>query len=683
MNTTSLLRRGPRRSLAAPAVTRSHSSARSKLMALGLPLATLLLHTAAAQNTYLPHYLVSDILGLADYADANLLNPWGLASSPTGPFLVSDNHAGLATAYDGAGVQQSTLVTLPPPAGGMPPAAPTAIVFNNTPDFLLAPSSPAQFIWATEDGTISAWNAGTNAVLKVDDSAAGTVYKGLALASGSGGNLLFATDFHGGKIDVFDAQFHPATLPGAFTDPTIPAGFAPFGIQTIGGQLLVTYAMQDAAKHDDVSGPGHGYVDVFDTSGNLVKRLVSVGALNSPWGLTLAPAGFGAFSGMLLIGNFGDGRINAFDPATGAFAGTLTDASGKPFSVPGLWDLKFGNGGQGGDANTLYFTAGIAGGHSLEDHGLFARLAAAVPRLTSVVDDGVAVTLGWGGGIGPFLLQEKADLADAAWFDVLTTTNRSVTVAKVSPGGFFRVVNQAATTVLPFTVLLNGASEVPATPNGTGFGVGQLAIAGSNLTYRISFSGLSAPATAAHIHSPATATNSAGVQVPLGNVPGATAGTIAGSTSLTAAQLADIVNGRAYVNIHNTNHPGGEIRGQIVPLQIGVTLNGASEVPPVTTAATGTGRLTLIGSQLFYDLSYAGLTGAATAAHIHGSADPTQPAAVLVPLNTPTGTAGTISGTVPLTPTELSYLLAGLAYINIHTTTNAAGEIRGQIVLPH
>ena len=204
---------------------------------------------------------------------------------------------------------------------------------------------------------------------KVDNSASGAVYKGLALGNNGTGNFLYATNFNAGTIDVFDGNFAPAALSGNFTDPNLPAGFAPFGIQNIGGILVVTYAEQDASKHDDVPGAGNGYVDEFDMNGNLLKRLVSGGVLNSPWGVAMAPAGFGDLSGDLLVGNFGDGRINAFDPSTGAFLDTLNDGLGAPIVVQGLWGLLFGNGGNGGAQNELFFSAGI----NDEADGLFGK----------------------------------------------------------------------------------------------------------------------------------------------------------------------------------------------------------------------------------------------------------------------------------------------------------------------
>src|SRR5947209_3842433 len=272
--------------------------------------------------------LVSDIAGVARFTDPNLVNPWGIALAPTGPIWIADNGAGVSTVYNGAGKalppNSPLVVTIPPPAGSAPgtQAAPTGIVFNGTSDFTVSAngnSAPAIFIFATEDGTISGWNAAvdrTNAILEVDNSAvpmagSGAVYKGLAQGSNANGNFLFATNVRAGTIDVFDKNFAKATLAGAFSAPNLPAGFAPFGIRNIGGSLFVTFALQNAAKHDDVAGPGNGFVDVFDTNGNLLKRFASQGSLNSPWGLALAPAKFGIFSNDLLIGDFGDGRINA------------------------------------------------------------------------------------------------------------------------------------------------------------------------------------------------------------------------------------------------------------------------------------------------------------------------------------------------------------------------------------
>ena len=352
------------------------------VIAFGLAVAATVLFAQPNRAVYLQRNLVSDLVGQANHRDPNLVNPWGISFSPTGgPFWVSDNGTGVVTVYNGAGkpfpVGSPIVVTVPPAAGGIPPSAPTGQVFNPTVDFTLAPGMRAVFLFATEDGTIAGWNPmvnATTAVTKVDNSGSGAIYKGLAMGSNVNGNFLFAANFHAGTIDVFDKNFTPVISPGAFTDPNIPAGFAPFNIQNIGGQLYVTYAKQDADKEDDVPGPGNGFIDVFDTSGVLVRRFASQGTLNSPWGMAVAPANFGEFSGALLVGNFGDGRINAFNISTGAFLGQMLTPTSEPLTIPGLWGLIFGNGGNGGSLDRLYFTAGIPGDGDLEDHGLFGEI---------------------------------------------------------------------------------------------------------------------------------------------------------------------------------------------------------------------------------------------------------------------------------------------------------------------
>jgi len=331
----------------------------------------------APPNTYVRTNLVSDLPLHAENRDPNLVNPWGIAASSSGPFWISDNGTGLSTLYNTAGKPQSLVVSVPPPNGGMPPSAPTGIVFNSTSDFTVGSNQPALFIFATEDGTISGWNPNVNqtqAILEVDNSVSASVYKGLALGNNGSGNFLYATDFHNGKVDVFDHQYAPGSLTGSFADPNLPSGYAPFGIQNIANKLYVTYALQDDAKHDDVPGPGHGYVDIFDLNGNLLQRLISAGSLNSPWGLAMAPAGFGGLGSSLLVGNFGDGTIHGFNPSTGAETGQVMNVTGRPMVVMGLWGLIFGNGGQGGDAGVLYFSAGIPGSGEVEDHGLFGSI---------------------------------------------------------------------------------------------------------------------------------------------------------------------------------------------------------------------------------------------------------------------------------------------------------------------
>ena len=331
----------------------------------------------SAPDAYTQTNLVSDIPGEAAATDPNLVNPWGLSSSPTSPFWVSDNKPGLSTLYTGTGTVEPLVVTIPPPAGGTPPSAPTGNVFNGTPDFVIN-GKPAAFIFDTEDGTISAWNSGTSAVLEADNSSSGAVYKGLAKANNGSGNFLYATNFNSGNIDVFNGSFAPTKLSGSFTDSNMAAGYAPFNIEEIGGNLFVTYAKQDGAKHDDVAGLGNGYIDEFSLNGAFIKRFASNGALDSPWGMAVASAGFGAFAGDLLVGNFGNGEINAYTMA-GVYAGTLENSDGSPIVIQGLWDIDFGNGGAGGSTDSLYFTAGIPGDGMVEDHGLFGDLRADVP----------------------------------------------------------------------------------------------------------------------------------------------------------------------------------------------------------------------------------------------------------------------------------------------------------------
>ena len=350
-------------------------SALAMLFALALPAAA----RDNAFSVYTAHNLVSDGSVAADNPngpDTNLVNPWGIAFNPWGPVWVADNGAGVSTLYDGAGHIVPLVVAIPAPAGS-DEAAPTGIVFNGAAlipppagipptsfvvtDNATSKSGPSLFLFATEQGTIAGWAPSvdfTHAFTAVNNFASGAIYKGLALSAGGNGNLLYATDFHNRRIDVFDNTFKPATISGRFDDPNIPANFAPFGIQAINGDIYVTYAQQDADKVDDVHGRGLGYVDAFDTNGNLLQRVAIRGFLNAPWGMTVAPAGFGAFAGRLLVGNFGDGRVNAFDLATGRWVGMLIGSDRRPLQVEGLWGLAFGNGFLGQQIDSLYFTAG-------------------------------------------------------------------------------------------------------------------------------------------------------------------------------------------------------------------------------------------------------------------------------------------------------------------------------------
>ena len=323
------------------------------------------------------------VVHIAKFFDPNLVNPWGVSESSTSPFWVSDNGAGLSTLYDTSGTPQSLIVSIPAPGeplgnGG----APTGTVFNvasSAGAFMISgvtsgglpTTQPAIFLFATEDGTIVGWNSGVNPP-GFDPAKAGTygiiatqtpgaIYKGLAIATDSGGTTrLYATDFHGGKVDVFDTSFQKVNSTGAFEDASLPQGYAPFNIVpvTVNGsaRLFVTYAVQDEDAEDDVSGQGHGIVNTFDFTGQSWRRFAQHGQLNSPWGIALAPAGFGDLGGTLWIGNFGNGHIDAYDPASGRFVSKVRNSQGQALVIDGLWTIMFGNGG--GDANTLYFAAG-------------------------------------------------------------------------------------------------------------------------------------------------------------------------------------------------------------------------------------------------------------------------------------------------------------------------------------
>ena len=319
--------------------------------------------------------LVSDGWVNAANTDSNLINGWGVAFSPNGYVWITDNGTNKSTLYDGNGLPQALVVSIPAATGG--PAAPTGIVYNGTMDFMVSQASvsaPALFLFCGEGGTISGWSPTVNsntAVTVYDGSSANKVYKGLAIANNGSGNFLFVTDFHNNSIDVFDAGFNKVSSSGGFVDANLPAGYAPYGIQTIANQLYVTFAKQDAAAHDNVNGAGLGLVDVFDANGNLIKTLVPAGGkLNGPWAMAMAPANFGTFSNDILVGNFGDGSIDAYDPSTGTFKGRLSDKNGTPLTIDGLWGFSFGNGMYSQPTNTLFYAAGPNG----ENDGVYGRI---------------------------------------------------------------------------------------------------------------------------------------------------------------------------------------------------------------------------------------------------------------------------------------------------------------------
>jgi uncharacterized protein (TIGR03118 family) len=313
--------------------------------------------------------LVADVAttGTAN-TDAKLINAWGVAFNPAGFVWVVNNGTSTSTLYDGNGVPQTLVVATQP--------NPTGIIFNSTQDFKITNgtvTAASPFVFASEGGVIAAWSPTVNRTATVtmfDGGSANKVYKGLANASYFGLNYLYAADFHNNAIDVFDRNFAPAVLPGQFKTPNLPAGYSAFNVQAIGGQIYVAYAMRPSSGDDEVAGAGLGIISVFDTGGNFIKQLTSGGALNAPWGMAMAPANFGAASNMLLVANFGDGKINAYNPTTGAFAGALAKADSTPIVIDGLWGLAFGPGVNNQPTNTLFFTAGPDD----EKHGQYGRI---------------------------------------------------------------------------------------------------------------------------------------------------------------------------------------------------------------------------------------------------------------------------------------------------------------------
>jgi uncharacterized protein (TIGR03118 family) len=344
------------------------------LAALGLALAAPI---HAASNSYEVHNLVSDGGVPADHTDTNLKNGWGIAFNPTAVVWVADNHTGKSTLYDGNGVAQSLVVTIPAATAGEM-GSPTGIVFNASNDFQVPPGAgttgPSKFIFASEDGVISGWaptvNPTSALIGHINPEAS---YKGLALTgNGSGHFFLYAADFKGRKIDVYDSMFQPVTMPGGFVDKHIPGNYAPFNVQSVLGNLYVTYAKMEEGGDEEETGPGLGFVNVFDADGNLLRRLAQHGKLNAPWGVALAPSGFGKFSNQVLVGNFGDGTINAYDPVNGGFKGQLRKANGEVLKIDGLWGIAFGNGILNQQTDTLFFAAGP----NEEENGVYGRIEA-------------------------------------------------------------------------------------------------------------------------------------------------------------------------------------------------------------------------------------------------------------------------------------------------------------------
>jgi uncharacterized protein (TIGR03118 family) len=323
--------------------------------------------TFAQQAGYSQTNLVANTPGVANHTDTQLSNPWGISFIPGQPFWIANNNGGTSTLYDALGNKNPPVVNIPTAkVNPCSPGCPTGTVASTTNGYF----NGGAFLFDTEDGIIANWLGQGDAQVAVDNSASGAVYKGLALLTNNGGFLL-AANFRSGKIDVFDRNFNPTSLTGTFTDPNLPAGYAPHGVHVINNVVYVAYAIQDGPKHDPTPGAGLGIVDAFDMNGQFTRTVASGGTLNAPWGVVVAPATFGTFANDVLIGNFGDGTISAFD-AQGNFIGQVKDSAGHVISNPGLWDMVFGAGGTG-DPNTLYFTAGGAN----QTSGLFASLAPA------------------------------------------------------------------------------------------------------------------------------------------------------------------------------------------------------------------------------------------------------------------------------------------------------------------
>jgi uncharacterized protein (TIGR03118 family) len=396
----------------------------------------------AQQAGYSQTNLVSNTAGVATTTDPQLLNPWGISFIPGSDFWIANNNSGTSTLYDNQGKKDTGLVVTIPGATGNPngncsPGCPTGTVANGNGIYF----GGGQFIFDTEDGIIANWTGASNtATVAFDNSASGAVYKGLALINSTS---LLAANFNSGKIDVFDRNFNLTPLSGSFTDPNLPAGFAPHGIHVIGNQIYVAYAMQDAAKHDSQPGAGLGQVDIFDANGNFIKTFIaSGGQLNAPWGVVAAPATFGAFPNAILVGNFGDGTINAFD-TTGKFLGQLADTSNKVLVNPGLWDMVFGGGGASGDPGTLYLTAGGSNQPNFPAGGSTTSVFASVVAAAAV-------------GSPDFSLNLSAPSATVA-----PGGSANLMVSAASVGGFNGQISLSCTTAAGLTCAFNPSTISP------------------------------------------------------------------------------------------------------------------------------------------------------------------------------------------------------------------------------
>ena len=419
----------------------------------------------AQQTGYFQTNLVANQAGVANHTDSQLSNPWGISFIPGQPFWVANNNGGTSTEYDAQGNKVQPTVTIPVAAHNpCPQGCPTGTVANAQVGIF----GNASFIFDTEDGIVAAWTGQNNAFTVVDNSANGAVYKGLAVVTNNEGTFLLAANFNSGQIDVFDTNFHATHLVGNLTDASLPAGYAPHGIRVLGNLIIVAYAQQDGAKHDPVIGAGLGVVDGFDLEGNFHGTFVSGGNLNAPWGVASAPATFGDFANDILIGNFGDGTINAYD-TQGHLVGQVKNSAGQLIAIPGLWDLVFGQGGTG-DPNTLYFTAG----GSSQTNGLFGTLVPAVSAGTDfslnlsapsvTVSAGGSTTLNIGSAaVGGFNSQITLSCAPAAGLTCSFNPNT------ITPGG----------SVSSSVLTINAAASAP--PGGGYGGPGMMLLSGMGL----------------------------------------------------------------------------------------------------------------------------------------------------------------------------------------------------------
>jgi uncharacterized protein (TIGR03118 family) len=448
--------------------------------------------TGAQPNEYLVHNLVSDLAGTADYQDPNLVNPWGQGFGGT-PVWVGNNGTGTATLYSGTGSVSPLVVTIPQARNAGTAVPVTGVSFNpfaaNANVFDVQAAQPALFIFCSEDGVISGWNqtaSGTRASILFDNSGSGAVYTGCAVGGTAAAPYIFAANFNAGTIDVLDGTLNlnpapfnqtagpqPYSPSSPFSNPAIPAGYAPFNVQNINGTLFVTYALQDALKHNDVGGAGNGYVAMFNPDGTLIANLIGQGPLNSPWGMAIAPASFGAFAGALLVGNVTDGRINAFNATTGAILGTLDGTTGDPIAIPGLRALDFGSGVDSEDPGTLYITAGIGGGPNngpLGSHGLFASIQAVPSFTTSGIENGASFI---SGPIAPDTWAEirgnGLSATTGAWQVTGSTLPTEVNGVSVTVNGTAVPVSLVSNTQLNFLVpstLSPGAAQIQTVNNG-------------------------------------------------------------------------------------------------------------------------------------------------------------------------------------------------------------------------